>query len=544
MNPKVDAELRAPTAPMANAKNVLFIIVDDLRVMQPSSGWSQPHLPNQERLMKESLTFDAAYAQQSVCGPSRASFLSGRRPDRTQRWNFDKLGYPGGFRRAPGATEWNTMPQYFANHGYYTAGAGKVYHDGDPKDFDPPSWTEPECKTSFPHSGQGKCPMPTRAIWDCPVNLTARAECSNDLDCFPDLTALENSLRFLHKAARQYEETGQPFFLAVGFVKPHLPFIFPSKYLDLVPAVHEIELPPNSRYPNGATSLEWVAEGIQKYVVKGPLNGSVPEEAARVFIRNYYAAAAFTDDLLGQLLHELHNLNLKSSTVVVMVADNGYGLGEHNHFEKYTNFETDTRVPLIVRAPWKPNAAGARTAALVELVDLYPSLAELAGIPVDPAKESIDGKSWAHLLDDPAAAHKDFALSQHPRCWVDGLEHNRKNLEHAGGVPFTDDEFRNMNRCAHDSPAKFGFMGYSLRTTRWRYTEWAVWNALLLIPDWTHVAAAELYDHLGDVPADSYTSFTKFENKNFASIYTRTAQDLSGKLHDLWHNLTHVALPK
>jgi arylsulfatase A-like enzyme len=431
---------------------VIFIVFDDLRAMQKSYGWSQPHLPNHERLMSESLIFDRAYVQQAVCGPSRASFMSGRRPDQTQMWNFVNGKGAGGFRNAPGADQWNTWPQHFGNMGYYTAGAGKIYHVGDPKKFDPPSWTEPECKEKFPHSQQGDCPIPHALIHKpqpgCAVDTDVYTNCSTgEVNCFPDMAALDKGLEFLRKAATQYKSVGQPFWLAFGFVKPHMPHIYPKKYLDVIPPMAEIELPPNPNLTEGAPPICWLSEG--------PAHGwneTAKPTNVRAFRQGYYAAAAFTDDLLGQLLDEIEALGIKDTTAVILTADHGWGLGEHNHFLKYTNWETDARVPLFVRVPWKPETMGKRTSALVELIDMYPSLAELAGVPVDLSKESLDGRSWAHLLDDPSMEHKSAAYTQYPRCWPDNKH--------------TSESFTHMARCTSVDKTDFAYMGYSVRTNR------------------------------------------------------------------------------
>eukprot|EP01052_Picozoa_sp_SAG31_P008178 SAG31_NODE_407_length_16049_cov_46.312915_2_plen_186_part_00 len=177
------------------------------------------------------------------------------------------------------------------------------------------------------------------------------------------------------------------------------------------------------------------------------------------------------------------------------------------------------RVPLMIRAPWKPAAAGRRTAALVEHVDLYPSLAEIAGIPVDKGLESIDGTSWARLLDDPKAAHKSAVFAQYPRCWPENTTHDSNAFSH-------------MARCAGVAKDSFAYMGYTIRTQSYRYTEWAAWDGHNLKPLWDVSGGVELYDHTADPPASSLTSFDHFENTNEAEEVRRAAlvADLSTKL--------------
>lgn len=191
-----------PVAPKGS-KNVLFVIFDDYRAMHKTYGWSQPHLPNADAFAKESLVFDRAYVQQAVCGPSRASLMSGRRPDRTQMWNFE-----GGFRQTPGADKWNTWPQWFWKHGWYSAGCGKLYHPGDPANFDPQSWSEPQCKVNYPYFGQGSCPVPKADQphgGGCSVDPVIYPNAT-----FPDEETLKVGLGFLRKASAQRNATGMP----------------------------------------------------------------------------------------------------------------------------------------------------------------------------------------------------------------------------------------------------------------------------------------------------------------------------------------------
>ena len=200
----------------------------------------------------------------------------------------------------------------------------------------------------------------------------------------------------------------------------------------------------------------------------------------------------------------------------------GWGLGEHNHFSKYTNWETDARVPMLVRVPWMPNSAGRRTSAIVEHVDLYPSLAELAGVPVDQAVESIDGKSWAGLMNDPSGKNhtKLVAYSQFPRCWP------------KVNPTYTPADYDRMERCLPNRPPavhwtnhNMSFMGLSMRTKDYRYTEWHSWKGEnVLRPDWDDGSSmVELYDHRADPPHSAKISFEQFENVNIAHMPSNKA---------------------
>lgn len=235
----------------------------------------------------------------------------------------------------------------------------------------------------------------------------------------------------------------------------------------------------------------------------------------------------------GELLQEIDALGVAQDTVVAMTADHGWGLGEHNHFSKYTNWETDARVPMLVRVPWKPAARGARTSAIVEHVDLYPSLAELAGVPVDPAVESIDGVSWAGLLDDPSgeSGHtKLAAYSQFPRCYP--------KLD----PTYTPADYDRMVRClparVTGTTRNMSFMGLSMRTKDYRYTEWHAWQGgKTLRPDWDDGSRMiELYDHRADPPHSSKISFEQFENVNVAHAVANEglAKELGQQLREFF----------
>merc|ERR1712137_45896 len=273
------------------------------------------------------------------------------------------------------------------------------------------------------------------------------------------------------------------------------------------------DLPPNSEFPSGSPPIALLVHSPSRSI-----NESAPAAKVQDFRRAYYAAAAYSDFLLGELLNELDRAGVREDTLVILSSDHGWGLGEHNHWEKFTNFETDTRVPLFVRAPWKPRAMGKRTAALVEHVDMYPSVAELVGVPVDNSQESIDGTSWAHLLDHTSGSHLQAAFSQYPRCWPDGMK----------GDPAA---FDKMVRCTAVEKTDFAYMGYSIRTERWRYTEWAAWDGATLRPNWNDIAGIELYDHDGDSPEDSKRSFELLENTNVAGDHPDVVEQLSRQLH-------------
>lgn len=273
-------------------------------------GGTQPHTPNTNALAAKSLIFDRAYCQQAVCGPSRASLLSGRRPDSTQMWNF-----VGSFRDTPGASSWNTWPQWFRRNGYYTAGCGKLWHPGNPANFDPPSWTGDQYGG---YNGQGNCPVPQQLkpsskTHGCPVPDTpAYANAT-----FPDIETMATARQQLANAAAN---RAVPFWIGVGFVKPHMPHVFPAKYLEQVPQREQIDLPSNPVPPPGVPSLmDWYSgAGANGPTAETPLTPA-DNWTVQDWRQNYYAAAAFSDDLLGELLDELDGNGFTNNTIVIMV---------------------------------------------------------------------------------------------------------------------------------------------------------------------------------------------------------------------------------
>lgn len=308
-----------------------------------------------------------------------------------------------------------------------------------------------------------------------------------------------------------------------------MPHVFPEKYLAMVPPKEQIVLAKNQLPPNGTgSSLDWYsgAESPAK-----DIDTPAPTETQQDWRQNYYAAAAFSDDVLGELLAEVDSLGFTDNTIVIFTADHGWGLGEHNHWVKYTNFETDARVPLMVHHPKFPHTWGTRTPSLIEHVDHYPTIAELAGVPVTAAAhETIEGFSYASLFTsgaNPATTvwmnMYNASFTQYPRCG--------SAPEHPGGPP----TFSGAKRCANVVKAKFAYMGYSMRTTEWRYTEWALWNGTSLKPEWTlrptaPDALVELYNHAGDTGNNGPPMWDDFENANLAGANPEVVTELSGRL--------------
>ena len=428
-----------PMVPLPRAApNVLLIMVDDLRPEIGAYGSTRAITPNIDRLASQGLLFERAYTSQALCAPSRAALLSGLRPDST---GIDDLNTP--LRSV--LPSHVTLPQHFREHGYVTFALGKVYHH---RDEDPPGWSEPPFLPTGGwaeqgHGWRGRGYLDP-ASWR-ELQATGGRGPAYEAAAVPD-TAYPDG-KIASRAIEQLRRLGdRPFVLAVGFTKPHLPFNAPQKYWDLYPR-EGIRLPDNYFKPEHVTRYSLTNFGELRAYTDVPRSGPVPDEKARELIRGYLAATSYVDAQIGRVLEELDRLNLDENTIVVLWGDQGYKLGEHSEWAKHTNFEIDTRTPLIVRAPGM-TARGQRTRALVEAVDVYPTLSELAGLP-GPRHQ---GLSFAPLLTDPSHPWKTAAFSQYPR--------------------------------GPDAAV----MGRSIRTERFRYTEWQDTRS-------GQVFARELYDH-------------------------------------------------
>lgn len=428
----------------AQPLNVLFIAADDLRNDLGCYGHPMVKTPNLDRLAKRGLRFDNAYCQQAVCNPSRASIMTGQRLDTLQVWDLATH-----FRtHAPNV---ETLPQHFMKQGYFTQNIGKIFHNWIHEiQGDPASWSVP-AQMHFANHGNDK----PEVEGELPPNLAKDPKCTC-LDV-PDEAYFDGRVAKLAvEALQQRKEKGEPFFLAVGFWKPHSPFNAPKKYWDLYQR-DEIAMPKNPEWPEDAPRIAW--HDSRELLGAGSKARKVTEENIREMRHGYLANISYMDAQIGRVLDELDRLKLADSTVVVFWSDHGYHLGEQTLFAKTSNFELDARVPLIITTP-KMKTAGQATQSLAELMDLYPTLSELCALPKPNGTE---GVSLKPILDNPAATVREAALTQHPRPAYYDREPTKTPTH----------------------------MGYTIRSATHRYTEWRDWRT-------GETTDRELYDHVND----------------------------------------------
>ncbi len=384
----------------AKKKNVLMICVDDLRPELGCYGNKQIISPNIDKLASEGLLFNRAYCQIAVCGPSRGSILSGLRPGKINySWRLDKV--------LPDYA--TTLPRHFKKHGYATISAGKVYHYNDD---DKQGWTK-RYTTTFTEPCMGYCsgyqneenikylnnyfePIDPNN----PLRRSHSVEASDTPDgAHPDAMIADDVIGSL----RELKKEGEPFFVAAGFYRPHLPFSPPKKYWDLY-SREDIDLADNPYMPkNGIGFTNW--DELRRYG-DIPNEGPLTDEKARELIHGYYASVSFADAQIGRVISELERLGLKEDTVILLWGDHGWQLGEHAMWSKHTNYEVATRTSMIVSVPGV--TSGQKTEALVELLDIFPTLCELTSLP---KPDYLEGKSFVPLIYDPNRSWKKAAFS-------------------------------------------------------------------------------------------------------------------------------------
>ncbi|MDR0870249.1 MAG: sulfatase [Planctomycetaceae bacterium] len=399
----------------AEKPNVLFIAVDDLRTELGAYGKKVVKSPNIDRLASQGILFEHAYCMVSVCGASRSSLLTGIRP----KHNRFVTAHIYASKDAPDAVPLNT---HFKKHGYTTLNNGKVFHfpDDHNSGWSEPAWRPRGPAYALPESRESVVKDAAEKAAKNKLNINNKPDGRGPAwenadvpdDFYPDGKTLEKSLIDLRRLATESKQPdGKPFFLAVGFVRPHLPFVAPKKYWDLYKP-EDIKLPENFRYVPKDVPAEAIHHfgELRNYsnIPKG--DEPVSEETAKNLIHGYYAAVSYTDSLIGRLLNELETLKLADNTVVILWGDHGWHLGEHTQWCKHSVFENTMNAPLLIRLPGQKEAK--RFALPVEFIDIYPTLNELAGLP-EPQKDQLQGKSLIPLIEGKVKPAKLYAAGRY-----------------------------------------------------------------------------------------------------------------------------------
>lgn len=398
--------LLIPSVYAADRPNILFICVDDLKPNIGCYGDKFARTPNIDRLSSHGLLFERSYCNQAVCAPSRNSLLTSFRP---QTLGIYDLGT--NFRQSkPDAV---TLPELFKKNGYRTEALGKIFHVGHGNHEDPQSWSVPHFKAQSIGYALKENQGASReaALFDnkSPENLPRGAAMENaDVpdNAYGDGKIADEAIRRLQSAKSRPHE---PFFLAIGFVKPHLPFCAPKKYWDLYDR-NAIELPQVKQAPVRAPEFAPQYGGELRQYKGIPQSGPLSDDLTKELIHGYYAATSYMDAQLGRVLDTLESTGLAKNTIVMLWGDHGWHLGDHGMWCKHTNYEQATRIPVIISLPEIQSAR--RTQAFLETVDLYPTIAELAGLK---APEGLDGKSQATVVKDPAKSVREHITHVYPR---------------------------------------------------------------------------------------------------------------------------------
>jgi len=485
---------RCVIAQQKTKPNILFIAIDDLKPILGCYGNTLVKTPNIDRLAKMGTVFMSNYVQQAVCGPTRASLMTGKRPDYTKVWDLKT-------RMRDINPDILSIPQHLITQGYTTQGIGKVY---DPrcvdKELDKPSWSVPYYKTnikyfgSFGEPAEGRYQLPeTKTLAEKYIkqaldNGKTKAEANEYVQTkikpsvesadVPDYAYTDGANTLQAKDMLiKLSKSNQPFFFAVGLAKPHLPFVAPKKYWDLYKR-EDMPLAKFQEQNKNPVSVAYHNSGelrgytdippLTSFTDQKPYGITLPVDKQKELIHGYYAAISYTDANIGKLLDALDSLGLTKNTIIVLWGDHGWHLGDHNIWCKHTNFEDATRAPLIISAPGiKPS----KTNSPSEHIDIFPTLCDLAGVNIPSI---LDGKSLVPLMKNPALSVKEYSVSQYPRSNATA-ENERLGYADANA------------------------MGYSIRTKQYRYTIWMSNGFRSSQPfDSKLIIGTELYDYKKD----------------------------------------------
>lgn len=484
--------------------NILFISIDDLRPTLGAYGDTIAVTPNIDQLAGEGMTFRQTFAQVAVCAPSRASLMTGLRPDSTRVWHLGNK-----FREINPNTV--TMPQYFSKFGYHTLNLGKIFHNYMPDSI---SWDEPDLRPArYVRSDWLKRDGETFYISE-EVNRSQALKRDSLLKLRPvryadgwntgpawEAAAVHDTMYFdgaqtelAKKTLTRLAKMNKPFYMGLGYFRPHLPFAVPKKYWDLydpeqIPLAANPYVPENA--PDHTMNSMYELRHYDGFNRIGHPQSSyrMSEDTSRILKHGYYASVSYVDALLGNLIAHMKDIEIYENTIIIIWGDHGWKLGDHNSWGKMTNYNIDLQVPMIIRYPNQENR-GAQTFALTELIDMFPSLCELAGIETP---DYMQGTSFVPLIKNPERAWKNAAFSQfhrRPRHAADG------------------------NR----------YMGYSINTAKYHYIEWYVWDPKTGTRG--ELKTRELFDRVNDPN----------ETINIAAEQSlnETVEDLSAQLADGW----------
>jgi iduronate 2-sulfatase len=462
----------------AERPNVIFISFDDLRPELGCYGNEEIKTPNLDKFANAGVTFLNTYCQAAVCQPSRASYMTGLRPDSVRSWHL-------GDHHRGAHPDIITMPQYFHDFGYHTVSLGKIFHNHVPDSisFDEPDLRPDEYKTADMIDRDAESFHYDDEITETQRRLQEERIRRNPgvklygggwgygtaVECFdaPDSEFYDGAQTDLAlETIERLKDKDQPFFMALGYYRPHLPFVAPKKYWDLYQK-DSISTATNPYLPVDAPvfAMNSMYELSACYdlsdIVRHPAKGSLPDSIGRILKHGYYASVSYVDACFGKLIEGIKEKGLADNTIIVIIGDHGWKLGEHGSWCKQSNYEIDTRVPMIINAP-DIRGAGEISERLTELVDVFPTLCELAEIEVP---DYLQGTSMVPLLNNPEMEWKSAIFSQfhrRPRITPDG------------------------NR----------YMGYGMRTDRYHYIEWYYWDNEEKVP--LDYVTSELYDHTDD----------------------------------------------
>ncbi|WP_324025425.1 sulfatase [Maribacter sp. BPC-D8] len=484
--------------------NILFIAIDDLRPELGAYGSEVAITPNMDALAAQGLLFNNAYCQEAICSPSRASVMTGARPETIKV--IENFSY---FRDLN--PDIVTLPQHLRTEGYETVYAGKIFH---------PGYTDEELSWSRKaYSGPNVAPVPNRVRGyvlpenqemfkknraeviakygeNAPRNGLGKGPAYEFADA-PDNTYEDgHNTELAIETMKEMAKNDKPFFLGLGFLKPHLEWIAPKKYWDLYEG-KDLQMTDQHDGPKDGAAMGLHASFELRARADIPNYGDIDEEQAKNLKRAYLATVSYVDAQIGKMLTALDEAGLRDDTIIMLWSDHGWHLGDMGIWGKATNYEIATRVPLIVSTPNMPETVrGTKTNALVELVDMYPTLCDLAGVSIP---ETLEGQSFKPLLTDPNRKWKEAAFTQFPspalREWAANplskgmretsfgplLEEVEEKIKLQQGDKWNRDLFENR------------LMGYSMRTADYRFTVWKDYTDKESEP-----VFFELYDHKND----------------------------------------------